>query len=280
MHATKNVRKARGAALRILVKDILGRILVGLGIHKRLLRGRAIVVAFHSITKERSDGALRCSVEDFEAYCRFFARHMSTVPLTQVVQQLDSASDLNGELSITFDDGYADNAELALDVLNRWRLHATFFVTTGFVGSETQAPWDASANLRSRWMTWDQVRQLIAAGHDVGAHTVTHINLATATPEEAEEELRRSRDDLIERAGQKPAHFAVPFGRAYPSLDSTKELVRRLGFRSLSLCRGGVVPEKSSALQIERWPINPPCYLSPYGWLFDVVREPVAPVSA
>lgn len=34
---------------------------------------------------------------------------------------------------ITFDDGYADNAEVALPILERYRLPATFFVSTGFL---------------------------------------------------------------------------------------------------------------------------------------------------
>jgi peptidoglycan/xylan/chitin deacetylase (PgdA/CDA1 family) len=36
-------------------------------------------------------------------------------------------------LSITFDDGYADNAQVALPLLQRHRLPATFFVSTGFL---------------------------------------------------------------------------------------------------------------------------------------------------
>jgi peptidoglycan/xylan/chitin deacetylase (PgdA/CDA1 family) len=257
-----------------VVKDVAGRVLVTCGIHKRLLRGKAIVVAFHSITVEKSHGALRCSVEDFERYCRFFAQHLQTERLTQTVGRLEERGALCGQLAITFDDGYLDNAELALPVLHRWSLPATFYVTTGFIETQTQTDWDQKANLRSRWMTWDHVKQLIAAGHDVGAHTVTHINLAAADAQQAEAELRQSRDDIAARAGVAPTHFAVPFGRAFPSLDQTVAIARNLGFRSVSLCRGGIVPRGADAMHIERWPINPLEHLSPYGWLMDVLRDP------
>jgi len=265
------VRSIRSLAGQIF-KDIAGRILVACGMHKRLLKGRAIVVAFHSITAQKSSGALRCGVDDFERYCRFFVRHLKPETLSQVVEWLETGAQMSGELVITFDDGYADNIELALPVLKRWSLPATFYITTGFIQTQRQAQWDEKVNLRSRWMTWPQVKQLAETGHDLGSHTVTHINLATATEQEAESELRQSRDEIVAHTGSVPKHFAVPFGRAFPSLDQAVSMARRMGFRSVSLCRGGVVSQGASAMQVERWPINPVAYLSPYGWLLDVLR--------
>jgi len=265
------VGKARSLAGQMF-KELAGRVLVAFGAHRRLLKGKAVVVAFHSITAQKSGGALRCSVDDFERYCRFFARHLKLETLTQVVERLEAGTPMNGELVITFDDGYADNIELALPVLKRWSLPATFYITTGFIQSQTQAAWDTKAKLSSRWMDWAQVKTLAEAGHELGSHTVTHVNLATATEQEAESELRQSRDDIIMRTGLVPKHFAVPFGRAFPSLGQTADIARALGFRSVSLCRGGIVPGGANVMRIERWPINPAAYLSPYGWLLDVVR--------
>lgn len=256
-----------------LAKDVIGRLLVLTGVHRRLLRGKAVVVAFHSVTVSLSDGALRCSVRDFDRYCRFFARYLEPITLSALIEALGTRRPFAGEVAITFDDGYADNAELALPVLRRWRLPATFFVTTGFIESETQAPWDCRANVHSRWMTWQQVGELAAAGHEIGAHTVTHPDLGFISLEVMEQELRCSRDAIDERLGPAPRHFAVPFGRSFATLPAVKDTARRLGFTSMSLCRGGIVDDSTSAMQVERWPIDPTEYLSPYGWLFDLVRE-------
>lgn len=258
-------------------KDILGRILVTFGLHKRLLHGKAIVVAFHSITPDRSEGALRSSRRDFDRYCEFFAKHMQVESFTQLVERLERRGPLNGELSITFDDGYADNAELALPILKRWSLHATFFVTTGFIDSNTQTFWDKEKSVQSRWMTWDQVRELLHAGNDVGAHTVSHADLGKLPDEEVERELRTARDELSARTQTVPVHFAVPFGRVFPSLDRTVHIARSLGFKSVSLCRGGIVEHANAQQCIERWPVNPGAYLSPYGWIVDVARYARAP---
>lgn len=264
----RNLRSLTGQ----IFKDVAGRILVAFGMHKRMLKERAVVVAFHSITAQKSSGALRCGVDDFELYCRFFARHLKPEALAQVVERLETGAQMSGELAITFDDGYADNIELALPVLKRCALSATFYITTGFIQTQTQTAWDTKAKLNSRWMTWPQVKQLAEAGHDLGSHTVTHINLANATAQEAEAELRQSRDDIVAHTGLVPRHFAVPFGRAFPSMDQTVHMARDMGFRSVSLCRGGVVSQGASVMQMERWPINPVAYLSPYGWLLDVLR--------
>jgi len=256
-----------------LVKELVGRVLVTFGLHHRLLQGGAIVVAFHSITRQPSDGALRCQVRDFESYCRFFAKHLRTETFSRAVERLQGNEPLNGELSITFDDGYADNAELALDILRRWKLPATFFVSTGFMETNEQTAWDKDANVESRWMSWAQVKGLIEQGHEVGAHTVSHANLGELAGAEVTAELRRSIEDLVARTGIAPAHFAIPYGRAFNSLAETVAIARQLGFRSVSLCRGGVADHVNSASWIERWPIDPTDYLSPYGWVVDVIRD-------
>ena len=135
------------SALGRIIKDVAGRVIVGAGLHKRLLRGKAIVVAFHSVTPDRSDGALRCSVQDFERYCAFFSQYLKVVPFTRLVEDVAARRPLGGELSITFDDGYADNADLALPVLERWSLPATFFVATSFMESSAQPFWDTDAGI-------------------------------------------------------------------------------------------------------------------------------------
>lgn len=254
------------------VKEVAGRTLVGLGLHKRLLNGKAIVVAFHSVTPDLSDGALRCSAKDFESYCRFFAKHMKVVPFKLLVEQLAARRRLNGELSITFDDGYADNADIASPVLERFGLPATFFVATGFMESQTQPFWDVDAGIKARWMTWPQVAKLAAAGHEIGGHTTEHADLGAISLSDTESELRRSRDELVARIGTAPIHFAVPFGRWFPALEAAAGIAQGLGYRSLSLCRGGIVPAQANPMHLERWPITPAQYLSPYGWLVDVIR--------
>ena len=69
----------------------------------------------------------------FERLMRFIARTYIVMTLGQAVTCLAQDSLPPRALVITFDDGYADNAEVALPILQRYGLTATFFVSSGFL---------------------------------------------------------------------------------------------------------------------------------------------------
>ena len=69
-----------------------------------------------------------------------FERHMSAISKVFNVLRLDESIDqLYGgrlrpmSLAITFDDGHTDNLEIATPILKKYGLHATFFLSTGFM---------------------------------------------------------------------------------------------------------------------------------------------------
>ncbi len=69
----------------------------------------------------------------FDEVCGWLGRWFQVLPLDAAVQALQAGTLPERALSITFDDGYADNHDIALPVLQRHGLHATFFVATGFL---------------------------------------------------------------------------------------------------------------------------------------------------
>jgi peptidoglycan/xylan/chitin deacetylase (PgdA/CDA1 family) len=69
----------------------------------------------------------------FDDICRWVSRWFNVLPLARAAQQLQQQRLPARPLVITFDDGYADNHEIALPILQRHGLNATFFVATGFL---------------------------------------------------------------------------------------------------------------------------------------------------
>jgi peptidoglycan/xylan/chitin deacetylase (PgdA/CDA1 family) len=221
------------------VKDAIGRVAGMSGVYARHFSSRMTVVAFHRVTDELAEDDLTCGSRKFENFCRFFQRHFRVLPFSEQVARSQAGEDLGGTLSITFDDGYLDNFEIAAPILLRRRLPATFFITTGLIGSQVIAPWDQCLPRQPGWMSWDHVRSLASSGFEIGNHTDTHIDMGTADPDTVRAELAVSRRKLAEALGNSTNLFAYPFGGREHMSSRSRELVREAGFVCCASCYGG-----------------------------------------
>ena len=121
-------------------------------------------------------------------------------------------------VSLTFDDGLRSQYDLR-EVFARHNEHGTFYINSG--------PVDIG---EAGTMTWAQIRDMEAAGHDIGGHTRDHVNLL-ATDTSFDFKWHQTCDDrarLIEQ-GFNPVSFAFPFG----AMDAgASALVRGCGYQS------------------------------------------------
>ena len=104
---------------------------------------------------------------------------------------------------ISFDDGWSAQEGVVRAELEPRGLHAVFFVYTAAVG--------ATPN-NSGYISWEQLRILESAGHEVQSHTVSHGRLTDMPPSQLDREMRESRA-MIEREMHHPVKvIAYPFG--------------------------------------------------------------------
>jgi peptidoglycan/xylan/chitin deacetylase (PgdA/CDA1 family) len=102
-------------------------------------------------------------------------------------------------IRITFDDGNASDAEIALPALRHAGLSATFFVIAGRIGERGS-------------LSAGQVRELSAAGMTVGNHGLRHRSWRSLDGRALEEELVEARAAIAEAAGRPVKEASCPFG--------------------------------------------------------------------
>ena len=132
-------------------------------------------------------------------------------------------------LILTFDDGYLDAYTSAFPLLQERGLTATFFVVKNFIG-------------KPGYMNEGQIVALKAAGMEIGGHSLTHRNLASAPYEKAIDEI----------AGSLRGHdnvFCYPAGKYS---NETLDIVSGLGVRAAVTTNIGVVSAASSLYELPR----------------------------
>ncbi len=186
------------------------------------------ILMYHHVSERTPAGFAKYTVRP--ASLRSQLRLLATLGFTTI--NLDALADAfagRGPLPrrpvvVTFDDGYAEAVDHALEALESTRTRATFFVVGGVVGGSSE--WlAAERGLRLPLAGWDRLRAVIDAGHAIGSHSMTHPHLTGLDDDAARRELVESRLAISSGLGSDVRHLAYPHGEWSP-------LVRRIAAES------------------------------------------------
>ena len=210
----------------------------------------AAILLYHHISEE-APPSTSVSPAVFRRHLDFLAAGGYTVlPLSRILTTLAKGDSLPDKaVAITFDDAYRSVLTTAAPLLQKHGWPFTVFVSTQAIDEGF-----------GDYLSWDDLRELIRAGAEIGNHSYSHAHLVRHLAGETDQQwharveadIRRAQQDLHERLGVKPILFSYPYGEYN---DELQQIVASLGFFGIAQ-QSGAVGAGFDKLAVPRYPMS------------------------
>ncbi|MGH2866991.1 MAG: polysaccharide deacetylase family protein [Solirubrobacteraceae bacterium] len=172
---------------------------------------RALILTYHGI--EASPGPLWIDPALFAAQLDCLRDcGATTMTLGDLANGLAAGTLPPRAVAITFDDGLQSVVEVAAPQLVERDMRATIFCVAGRLGYDNRWPTEPDGATRRPLAAAGALRELVAAGFEIGAHGMQHLPLRTASAEQLTHEIIDSKNVLEEELGARVSSFAYPYG--------------------------------------------------------------------
>jgi peptidoglycan/xylan/chitin deacetylase (PgdA/CDA1 family)/glycosyltransferase involved in cell wall biosynthesis len=202
---------------------------------RKLVPGCIPVLMYHKIPDAplATKHQIYVTKENFEKHLRFFKAE-GFMPITFqdylrfAAGEQDIAAFPTKPIILTFDDGYTDNYTNLLPLMQAYGYRGVLYLLGDFEVRYNK--WDADTDpteARADIMDAAQKAAFVAAGWEIGAHTMSHPHLTDLTPADAAAEIRASKHALEAGLRMTVSTFAYPYGDCN---EAVKKAVREAGF--------------------------------------------------
>lgn len=248
-----------------LLKRLMARAISLTCLHKViawLLKGKCItIISYHNPDPQT-----------FEKHVAFLVKHYTFISLDELAKFLERREwgDLPPRpMVLTIDDGNVDNCRLA-ETICKYRIPATIYLTAGVIGTnrrfwfksdglstaecaELKILPDSEKQMRLEKcfghtdtreyenrsaLSWEDVKEWINAGGQVGGHSMFHPILTRCSQEKAIEEITQCKIVIDRALGANVRHFAYPNGDWDEAIAC---MVRKAGYQTARTTRHGWV---------------------------------------
>ena len=203
----------------------------------------AVILIYHRFGED-SYPSTSVTIEQFEAQIdHLVSGGYSVLPVPDILAALGAGRPLpERTVGITVDDATRSTFEEAWPRLEKAGMPFTVFVST-----------DAVDQGHAGIMSWDELRQLVAAGVTIGNHSAAHGHMWQGDDAGNRADLLRARRRIAEELGIEAGLFAYPYGEWNAAL---RALVADLGFSAAFGQHSGVVAAHADMLALPRFALN------------------------
>jgi len=228
---------------------------------------------YHSVSQFPNEDKIPYDNVDpslFENHLRLLKdKKYNVISLNELIVNIKDEKKIKPKtIVITLDDGFKNNFDYALPLLNRHHFSATFFIITGHIGEskpykhllmdETAIEYCKMYPESRLPMSEMEIRELSDQGMEIGSHSVTHRSLGNININEAQLEIVESKSCLEKITTKKIDLFTYPFGsRTYGDFnEETKNLLIQAGYKAACTTDIGKVTLDTDIYQLPRIPIS------------------------
>ena len=211
----------------------------------RVGRVPLLILYYHRVADDRLN-SWTLSTDEFLWQLDDLRKQFEFLSLAELQARMTSGANTRPAVSITFDDGYADNCAVALPRLIAEGIPVTYFVTlepivTGRPFAHDLAVADSTATCQvPRPNSLDQLRELVEAGVEIGGHSRTHPHLGAIDDDRLLfDEIAGARTELSRLVGRAIRSFAIPFGLRDDTTPRVLQAVRDAGYEAVCSAYGG-----------------------------------------
>jgi peptidoglycan/xylan/chitin deacetylase (PgdA/CDA1 family) len=204
---------------------------------------------------------------DFQRQIDWFQQNFDLVNLEECQRRISRGANTRPTLSITFDDGYADNCSSALPMLISRGIPVTYFVTTFHTTLDKPFQHDIALETPLAPNSIDSLIALANAGVEIGSHTRNHVDVGRIRdPETLFDEVITSTREM-EQLIQKPIrYFAFPYGLRENLNPAVFRLLKEHGFKGACSAYGGLNYMGDDSFHLQRIH-GDPCLARMKNWL-------------
>lgn len=195
------------------------------------------ILFYHRVAKINCDNPWSIHLDNFKRQLDWLQNNFDLVTLAEAQSRIRQTQNERIAVSITFDDGYADNAEYAIPELVARGIPLTYFVSTDYIESGSPFPHDVQLGKPLPPNDLSQIKEFYRLGIEIGSHTKSHVNVgAIVSDDELRNELEGSILKINQWLGIRSKFFAFPYGLPGNMSQSAVDLLCKLGIEGF--CSG------------------------------------------